>query len=156
MQVGAMFGLVFAIIVMIFVLAFGFGFIPDMMCVGNVGQINRVVTNIESLVDTIQSLDEGSSDEFRVNIPEDNKICFIDPEDPGPNIAEDWYPPPDLFIEEEIKSSGYNTWIDYSCGDSDSGYKIRYLVTNSNFCVSRGDRLLLTNIGVEVRAERIA
>lgn len=154
MQVGAVFGLIFALIVMAFVLYFGSAQIVNIMCLGNTGQTSKVVKDLGNLVGDIQSSGEGSRDTFRMGIPSNARVCFIDPSDPSPSLTGDWWPDPDLFIEEEIKANGYNTWIEYNCGSSDNGYKTDYAVTDSNFCTGSGDTLLLTNIGVEVRLEK--
>jgi hypothetical protein len=155
MQVGAVFGLIFALIVMAFVIYFGSTQLVNIMCLGNVGQTNNVVKNLENLVDDIQASGEGSSDTFRMSIPSNAKVCFLDPSDPSCSLAGDWWPDPEFYpiIETKIQTGGYNVWIEYNCGSSDDGYRMDYAVTDSNFCASSGDTLLLTNIGIEVRVE---
>jgi hypothetical protein len=156
MQVGAVFGIIFALIVMAFVIYFGAGQIVNIICLGNTGQTAKSVKNLESMVDDIQAAGEGSSDTFSMNIPSNAKVCFIDPNDPSPSITGDWLPDPNSFIEEIIKMEGYNIWIFYNCGESDGGHRMNYLVTDSNFCAKEGDNLLLTNIGIQVKVEKLA
>lgn len=156
MQVGAVFGIIFALIVMAFVLYFGADQIANIICLGNTGQTTKEVMNLENLVDDIQAAGEGSSDTFRMNIPDNAKVCFIDPNNPSPSIVGDWVPDPNSFIEEIIKMEGFNMWIFYNCGKSDNGHKTDFLVTDNNFCASSGDTLLLTNIGIQVKVEMLA
>lgn len=155
MQVSAIFGIIFALIVMGFVMIFGTGIFQDMMCVGNNGQVTKAYKDLEAVVDQVQALDDGSTKSFRMGIPTGSRICFVDPADPSHNITGDWFPDPNLLIEEEIMDNGYNTWIEYGCGPSTDGFRMQYLVTDKNFCTISGDRVLLTNIGVQVRVEKI-
>lgn len=153
MQVGAVFGIIFAIIVMAFVLMFGSDQIINIICMGNLAQTNKAIKDLEYLADGIQSSGPGSSNTFEVGIPGSARLCFVDPEHPEPNFLGKWNPDPDLFIVEEIQANGYNLWIEYGCGSSDKGYRMDYVTTDSNFCVGPGESLLLTNIGVEVSIE---
>jgi hypothetical protein len=160
MQVGAVFGIIFAIIVMALLLAFGSGQIINIICLGNLAQTNKAIRDLEFLVDGIQASGPESSDTFGVSIPGNARLCFVDPEHPEPNFLGRWNPDPDSFIELDIKEKGYNLWIEYGCGSSDKGYRMDYVVvrgpsdtTNRNFCIGSGETLLLTNIGVEVRVE---
>ena len=146
-----------------FILLFGTGFFGDMMCIGNVGQTNKIVKNLEEIVDKVQALDEGSSTTFKMTLPSNGMVCFIDPTDPRPSITGNWLPDPELYpvIETRIKTGGYNVWIEYNCGNTNPGYIMKYIVTpepgqRGNFCVASGDTLMLTNTGVEVRLERFA
>lgn len=156
MQVGAIFGLIFAILVMAFMIFFGSGMLEDFICVGNVGQTNHVIQNLEGLIDDIQASGSNSRKQFIMNIPRNAKVCFVDPENPGRNILGGWNPDPNLYIEEEIKAQGYNLWIEYNCGTNPPGHKLDYLVIDENFCVGSKEIILLTNIGIEVRVEKKA
>ena len=162
MQVGAVFGMIFAIIVMGFVLFFGADQIANIMCIGNIGQTTKAVKNLETLVDDVQASGEGSSDTFKVSIAKNAKLCFIDPDDPRPHLTGNWMPDPELYpvIRERIQTGGYNVWIEYNCGNTDPGHIMDYVVTASpgqlgNFCVESGNTLLLTNIGIEVMVEKL-
>jgi hypothetical protein len=158
MQVGAVFGIIFALIVMAFVLYLGSTQITNIMCLGNVGQTNKAVKDLENLVDDIQASGEGSSDTFRLSISTNAMVCFIDPDDPGRSVSGGWLPDPEIYpiIATKIQTGNYNVWIEYNCGDADPAYRMDYMVTESNFCADSGDTLLLTNIGVEVRVEKLA
>ncbi len=161
MQVGHAFGIIFAIIVMGFVILVGTGMFQDMMCVGNIGQTDRAVKQLEDRVDNVQALDSGSSTTFRMTMPSNAMVCFIDPEDPRPSITGNWLPDPDLYpvIEQSIRTGGYNVWIEHGCGESDPGYRMAHITLpgeghQGNFCVRSGDTLMLTNVGTEVMIEK--
>lgn len=166
MQVGAVFGLILALIVMGFVLFVGSGQITNMICMGNIGQTNNAMNNLESIADDIQASGEGSSNTFKLRIPSGASICFIDPTDPSRNIANNWMPDPDIWpiIKSKIETHGYNVWIEYNCGTPESGYTMEYIVNHKsgqagNFCADSGDTLLLTNVdrpeGVRVQLEKL-
>jgi len=159
MEVGMVFGLVFAVIVMGAIFLFGTGTFEKMICAGDVAQTTKALKDLETVVDKVQVLDEGSRQTFRMRLPVNSKICFVDPDDPEPNLIGDWYPKSDALIEEEIQSSRYNVWIDYSCGEGDRGYRMKYLITAEpgkpgNFCAESGDTVLLINRGIEVSVEK--
>lgn len=155
MQVGAMFGIIFALIVMAFVILFGTGQINNMLCTGSMGQTSKTIRNLEIVVGDIQASGEGSGDIIRLSLPENARVCFVNPDNPSPSILGDWMPDPNLFIEEEIQSNSYNMWIEYGCGVAGEGYDMHYVYTNSNFCAIKGDRLLLTNTGIEVSVQKV-
>lgn len=158
MQVGAVFGLIFALIVMGFVLFFGADQIANLLCMGGTGQTSKAVKDLEIMVDDIQASGEGSSDVFSMNIAKNAKVCFVDPLDTTPHPSEGWAPDLDLYpvIKIEIETGGYNVWIEYNCGSPNPGYRMDHIVSGiGNFCVNAGDTLLLTNIGTQVRLERL-
>jgi hypothetical protein len=161
MEVGAVFGIIFALIVMAFVILFGTGQITNIMCMGSVAQTSKEVKNLGAMVDDIQASGEGSSDTFPVRIASNAELCFIDTADPRPNIIGGWLPDPDTYpvIEKKIQTEGLNIWINYNCGGTEPGYVMDYIVTPEpgqagNFCVHAGDTLLLTNLGTTVRVEK--
>jgi hypothetical protein len=163
MDVGAAFGMIFAVIVLAFVLLLGTGQITNIMCTSSIAQTSKEVKNIEAMVDDIQASGSGSSDTIQLRIASNAEICFVDPSDPRPNIVGGWLPDPDLYpvIESKIQTERINVWIDYNCGSTEPGYNMDYIVTSmpgqtGNFCARAGDTLLLTNIGSQVRIEKLA
>jgi hypothetical protein len=156
MQVGAVFGMIFAIIVMAFLLVFGSDQIANIMCLGNVGQTSKSIKDLEKVVDDIQASGEGSSDTFRMRIPGNAEVCFVNPDDPRPSISGGWLPDPELYpiIEQKIRTGNLNVWVEYNCGSVEPGYVMDYIVTDSNFCAASGETLLLTNLGIQVRVEK--
>lgn len=154
MQIAAVFGIVFAIIVLIFILIFGAGQIINIMCLGNIGTTNTAVKNLEAVVEDVASSGQGSTDIFDVNIPDNARICIINPYDPSASVTGGWMPDRDMLIGEEIQDRGYTLWIEYNCGKTGDGYKIPSIITDTNYCVEGGEKLLLTNMGIKVKAEK--
>jgi len=153
LNVGMVFGIITAILVMIFVIIFASDQISNMFCAGSVAQTNKAVMNLEEIVDDIYYAGLDSSDLYTMRLPDNAKVCFINTDDPRPNIALGWSPEINQYpiIEQIIQLQDYNTWIEYNCGpDSDPGYKISYMVVPNSFCTTSGDRVYLKNKGMTV------
>jgi hypothetical protein len=154
MQVGAIFGIIFAIIVMVFLLGGGVSMLQDMFCLGSIAQVNSAVQEFERMAKHIRDSGLDSRNVYRLSLPGGARICFIDPEDPGPNFLGEWNPDPSLHIEDEIMAKGYTLWIEYNCGSASmDGKASPYIYEEGNFCAESGDRVMLTNKGVDVLVE---
>jgi len=150
------FGIITAILVMIFVIMFGSGQIGNMFCAGSVAQTNKAVMNLEEIIDDIYSAGMGSSDVYTMRLPDGVKVCFINTDDPRPNIALNWKPNPNDYsvIEQSIRLQGFNMWIEYNCGpDSEPGHKARYMISPQSFCTESGDTVYIENKGMTVEVE---
>lgn len=152
MNVGMVFAMIFAIIVIAFVLAFGTGVITNMFCIGNVATIDNSVKNLETAVENVYLLAEGSTDIYNLKIPKGSKVCFIDPEHPEINPAGGWLPDIETrnMTINRIRSGSYNMWINYNCGTQNPYYKIEHLSVTSNFCLDGTSNLYLENQGLLV------
>lgn len=156
MNVGMAFGIITAIIVMSFVIVFGTDMIANMFCTGGVAQVNKAVMNLEEVVNDIYSAGLGSSDTYLMSIPGNAKVCFINTDDPRPNLALGWKPDPNDYpvIEQSIRLQGFNMWIYYGCGpEHEPGHKVSYMVVDSSFCANSGDSIYLENKGMTVGVE---
>jgi hypothetical protein len=156
MNVGMVFGIILAIIVMSFVIVFGLDQIGNMFCAGSVAQVNKAIMNLEDVVGDIYSAGLGSSDTYLMSIPETAKVCFVNTDDPRPNLALGWKPDPNDYpvIEQTIQMNGYNTWIYYGCGpEHEPGYRIDYMVVDQSFCTITGEYVYLENRGMTVGVE---
>ncbi len=153
MNTSLVFGIIFAIIVIAFVLVFGAEQITNIFCVGNTAQVSKAVNDLENEVENVYNLGQGSSMPFLVKIPKDSLICLINYDDPSP--MNNWNPDPDIFesINYSVRNKGQNVWIDYGCAN-DEGYRISHLRLSENFCVDTGTELYLENMGSYVRIER--
>lgn len=141
--------IIFAIIVMGFVLVYGANVITDMFCIGNVASTDKAIKNLETMVQEVYHFSEGSSQLIKLNLPSNVKVCFIDSENPGANRAKGWDPDP--AFEDLIKLKKYNVWIYYNCGSSKgNGFQINYLSTSENFCTAGSRNLYLENKGTSV------
>ncbi len=158
MNVGAVFGIIFAAIFIGFILAFGTGAITDIFCVGNVAQTNNAVKQLEIAVENLYVRgSEGSSDEYTLNIPDNARVCFVNSTDASPNVLGGWMPDPDTahIVKRKIETQNLNVWVYYNCGSQEPGYRIEYLSVPSSFCASPGTSLYLENKGLSVEISKM-
>lgn len=144
--------IIFAIIVIGFILVYGGGTIMDVFCIGNIAATDKSIKDMEHIVQEVYHFAEGSSQVFQLNLPRSVKICFINSSSPESNIIKGWKPDP--VIEDIIKTEGYNIWIYYNCGNRDTGFKINYLSTSENFCITGSNKLYLENRGTYITVEK--
>ena len=81
MQVGAVFGLIFALIVMGLILFFGSEQLMNIICIGNIGQTNKVVKNLEYKIDDIQACSHIWSIAFVSVVTQVNQYLIAEPEE---------------------------------------------------------------------------
>ena len=156
MNTGMVFGIIFAILVIGMLFVFGIDQIANIFCVSNVAQTNKAVSDLENAVENVFNLAEGSAMPFKVSIPRNAEICFVNYSNPVPMNT--WNPDPDMYniISNRITANRFNIWIKYGCGTSDTGSKISYLRVSENFCAGLGTDLYLENKGYHVAIERPA
>ena len=98
---------------------------------------------------------EGSGTEVDFTVPGGiNRVCFFDPQEPGPNPAGNWEG--DFLVEKVIKTKGYNIVPFKESIYQDLARKIPKLKPTENFCIGSGEhKLWVTNLGdrldIEVR-----
>lgn len=146
MNVGMVFMVIFAIVVMGLVLVFGMEQIINLFCFANEAQTIKAIKDLENEVDNLYILAEGASKQFDLGIPGDAEFCFVNPSNPGANLLKGWDPDP--VIVSIITENGYNLWYTHCTGQS--GYKIPYLLPSYNFCVKSGVILYIENKGAYV------
>ena len=115
MDVGLVFGIIFAVIVIGALFVYGFDLIGGFFCTGNDAQTLKAVKNLETSVKDIYTLSEGSTTPFKLYLPGDSRICFINPDDPNPNRARGWDPDSTLIeLLTTPRTSFYksNLWIE--------------------------------------------
>jgi len=156
MDVGLVFGIIFAIILIGAVFVYGFDLIKGFFCTGSDAQTLKAVKDLEVSVKDLYALSEGSTLPFKLHLPGDAKICFINPDDLSPNIPKGWNP--DSTLMELLNTSGTsfyrsNLWIE-KCSEK-IGYKIPHLLPAYNFCATQGDELFLENKGYWVEVSLI-
>ena len=152
MDTGLVFGIIFAIIVIGLLLVFGMGQIADIFCVTNTAQVQKAVKDLEQATEDVYNLGQGSSMPFKISLPRNARLCFVDYENPEP---QKWHPEPDLYdiVKSQINASRANLWIIYGCGSHKHTYRISYLRTAENFCADSGDNIYLENMGRYVAVE---
>jgi len=153
MNVGMVFAIIFAVIVMGVVLIFGSQQIVNIICLGNEAQTGKAIKDLETSVKNLYGQAQGSTNVFDLNLPSDSRFCFINSSDPSARPGADWNPDP--VIQTMIKNNGYNLWYSHCTGKS--GYVINHLMipSNKNFCVKSGSELYLENKGFWVSIQKI-
>jgi hypothetical protein len=147
MNTGLIFGIIFAIIVIALLFVFGLGQIENIFCVSNVAQMNKVVKELEDATEDVFNLAEGSALPFKLSIPRNAQICFVNASNPA--RENNWNPDPNEYsiILNRIDAHGFNIWRIYGCGSHDPGYRIRHLRPADNFCAGLGTEVFLENVG---------
>ncbi len=152
MNAGMVFGLIFTIIVIALVLIFGLGQMGNMFCMSSDAQAGKAMADLETVASEVYNLAEGSSRSFRVILPGDAKLCFVDPENPGTQLytaADSWKNwVPDPVYEGIIREKGYNLWYEICSGKG--GKAIGSLRVPKSFCVTGGKTVYLENKGLWV------
>jgi len=166
-SVGMIFTLIIALIMIGAILVFGLPQISAIFGLGGQAQLQKAVKDLEYIVEEVYNLAEYSSRTFKLNIPSGAKICFVDPDNPGPTFYVEtkkwmWWNPDRLVIEHMINNpnSPYyrsTVWIYSKEGEIGEGYNIPalrpaciYPDQPCNFCVTRGKELYLENRGLTV------
>lgn len=148
MNVGLIFGIIFAVIVMGFLLFFGIQYFGEMTEAACKSQLGKQITDLENSVRSTLSLSQGSVQKLRLMVPSCyEKICFVDPEHP------DRYPEGDWDPEEHVKliarDEGRNVVV-YKSSGLVKGYTMDKLKAYVNFCVSSSKEVSLVNTGRQV------
>lgn len=153
MNIGMVFGFIFAIIVIGFLLASGGNLINKIFGLQGDVQIAKQMADIQSAVYTdsgsgiFWSL-KGSVDTINVKVGGGaEKICFFNPAKPSKNPSGNWLP--EKSLEGQIQSKNYTAGI-FEAGGNFNGYKIDKLLPSSNFCIDSASRLTITNTGKNV------
>jgi hypothetical protein len=156
MNVGVVFGMIFTVIVVLFLLVFGLGQLTDFFCLSSDAQVQKAIRDVENRVEQVYNLAEGSSMTLDLNLPSDLKFCFIDPLNPGPQdyspqTWKNWYPD-DVYITL-IQDNNYTLW--YTGCSGQNGYRIKNLKpkNNESFCIKPGVELYLVNKGQYVEID---
>lgn len=158
MQVGMVFAMIITIVIIGLVLVFGFQQIQSFFCLGSIAQTNKMVADVEALTEELFVLSKGSAKTYRVSLPADGTVCFINETHPGPHPYEDTrltWNPDRLILEQFLQnpdsaSYGSNVWI-HRCGDAlGQGHSIDFLSPSKSFCAPSGEELFLENKGSSV------
>lgn len=154
MEIGTVFGIIFTIILISTITAFGYIVITGIWEQMELQQIAEAKANLrEAVTDFRLTTGAGSSSGdwstmlYTLRIPASSEFCFVDPEDPSTRLTGNWNPRE--FAQNIIESEEYNLWITYQYGANAIGEKIRYLNVSTdedhsaNFCARNGQRLKL-------------
>jgi len=143
MNVGLIFGIIFAAVIIGFLLFFGFVYLSDMMNFNCEAILRDQIIKLREQVGKTFRLSLGASQEFELLIPQCiEKICFINPEDPS--SYGNWQTSNAINII--VKSYGYNMIV-FSKDQTFDGHKIDNLAAEYNFCIHSKETILLKNDG---------
>ena len=146
MNIGLVFGIIFAIIVMGFVVVFAAPQIMNMFAAQEDLKLSSTLNSLENHINDVYFLSEHSMVEFILDIPQSILFCFVDYSDPGSQTST--WQRPDITIQSMINNQMYNVW--YFKSNSQSGRSIEHLFVDSSFCVRAGTKLYLENKGTHV------
>lgn len=151
MSVGMIFGMIFAIIVMSMLIAFGADILGILFGMGSDAQLMKSIKNMETVVDDLYHY-PGNTEYFTLNIPKDAKLCFVNTSNPEPVYYPDpkktW--DPDIVYQRIIREEGYNIWYETSSGKSGGEIKRLSIAEGKSFCAVPGMELYLQNVGGKV------
>ena len=142
------FGIIFTIIVMGAIIAFGWPEIAKVIGLGEESKVLKDIDNLNKKIDSLYRLAEGSEDHFKLSFSTDYKLCFFNSSNPASRYYSQrsmiWNP--GTTTKYLINSSHYNIW--YYNGQDESagqGKRIPYLdmPTENNFCTPGGTTLYL-------------
>ena len=139
-----LFGIIFAIIGIAFVVFFGYDQIASFIGISSEASMKQQISDFEKEVRNVNTLAMGSVNRFNFKVYAGvEKVCFVDSEDPSPEPANGW--DPDNLMERAIINNKYNMIIFNN--DGFRGDFIQYLKPDINFCIDRTSDLLLENEG---------
>ena len=139
MSVGMIFMLIFAVIVVSFLIFFGYG---D-------AQVQKSYKTLEDSVESMYRKTKGSSEMLEVSIPSSTMICFVNSTDPRPNVLGGWLP--DSDVQDIISVKGYNAWIKFCRGEE--GYVMDRIRVSESFCITSHNEVYIENTGSHVEIE---
>ncbi len=143
MNVGLVFGIIFAAIVIGFLLFFGFKYVNEMFSVNCEAILGDQIMKLKDQVSKTFHLSMGSTQEFVMIVPSCvEKICFVNPEDPS--SYGNWET--NNVLTRMILVNKYNLIV-FDRDKTFSGYRIDHMRTDYNFCVSSKKTLILRNDG---------
>ena len=146
MNVGLIFEIIFAIIVMGMLVVFGmqyFGAVIEVSCESHIGQ---EMINIEEAVDKVRTFSQGSAIELIVLVPNCvERVCFVDPQHPEVENKKGGWMTND-FISDLVSSNGHNVVLLKNDGSYD-GYTVSKLKPLVNFCITSKEKTTVRNMG---------
>jgi hypothetical protein len=161
---GMAFAIVFTLIVMGFLLVFGYQQITQWFGFQEETQVMKVLKEMEEMARRNFDKSEGSTDIYRVRLPERAGICFVDPTgakriyERG-KTAQNWDPENPDAVKVMMKNNGYNVFYYTESQAKLEGYKIDILGPApdgrnvGNFCARNGMSIKFINQGLKVEVQ---
>jgi hypothetical protein len=150
MEVGLIFGIIFAAIVMGLLIFFGFRYISDMISISCESQVQQQAENLKNVAKSTLALSKDSAQEFKIIIQSNcvSRMCFVNTDNPQVENNE-WGWIPSEFLTTMVSRYGYNVIITRPDGAID-GYQIDKLKPSVNFCLTSTKEVTLRNAGKTV------
>jgi hypothetical protein len=148
MDVGLIFGIIFASILIGFLMFFGIKYIGEMQDMSCRSQLGQQIDSLKTSTKYVLSLSMGSSQSFTFMVPGcAKKVCFVNADSPEENKELDW--DPQTVERMLVVNEKYNVLI-YNPDGSISGHKLDKLRPLVNFCIRKTEDIRLKNIGTLV------
>jgi hypothetical protein len=151
MNIGMIFALLGALILIAFLLVFGLGAIAGLFNVNEQAQVQKVVSDLEGVVEELYYRAPGNSVLTELRMPQGTSVCFVNSSERKvyPERWKTWDPSQD--IKYILKSHDFNIWYFWSTGNEP--YNIEHLEVEESFCTIPGVEVYLENRGTYVSAE---
>ena len=153
MNIDVVFGIIFAIIIIAFVLVLGTRQITSFFCLGGDAQAAGAVHDLTAEVNNLYPLAQGSAKAVDVRIPADAALCVVNLANPAPDVSRGWDPPESvqLILSTPAHEESRNPVWSKSCGSWNSA-AVPHLVAPHSFCISGASQIQLVNAGDRVTA----
>lgn len=148
MEVSMLFGMIFALIVIVFLLAGGMGMVTDTLGLGGQAAMQNQVKEMSKLCDSVYWSSQGSSKSFSFKfIGGPERVCFLNHKDPRANPSMGWAG--DVAVEMMAKDEKKSMAV-FQVNKEYQMYGLGNCLADSSFCVRRSAELLFTNKGDRV------
>ena len=145
MNVGLVFGMIFAAIVIGLLLLFGVKYFGEMSEAACESQMGQQITNLRNAVRSTLTLSKDSVQELRVIVSGCfEKICFVDPNHPEDYPEAGWDPENHVRL---IVTNEKSNVIIYKSSGVVKGHKIEKFRPYVNFCMPSTKTVTLQNTG---------
>lgn len=145
MNVGFIFGMIFAAIVIGLLLLFGVKYFGEMSEAACESQMGQQITNLRNAVRSTLTLSKDSVQELRVIVSGCfEKICFVDPNHPEDYPEAGWDPENHVRL---IVTNEKSNVIIYKSSGVVKGHKIEKFRPYVNFCMTSTKTVTLQNTG---------
>ncbi len=147
MNVGMLFGIIFSMIIIGFVLYFGYTYIGEYMDIQGDAGLMQQILRLDNAADEVYNMAFESSKRFSLSFSGGGKVCFVDPSNPSSNPDDGWET--NEVLTRMVSGNNHNVVVLLPDGRYDYGKEIEHLapLRSSNFCVEGDSEFLLRNEG---------
>lgn len=146
MNVGLVFGIIFAAIVIGLLMFFGFKYINEVVDLSCQSQMGQQIVNLEKAVDSTMTLSRGGSQKYNFLFPSClERVCFVDPDNPGVDNPEGGWESTEFMIDLVSRYKYNLIFIEPNGGFE--GHVIDKVKPYVNFCLTSAKEVTLLNTG---------